>query len=116
MRTQIEGVTMNLTPNKKLNFDYGPGDMQAVYNRGPWKNWKEGIAWLEKKGEADNELTPGETIALVEDLRSVAQAKEPFTDDPVKAYRMAHKHRAQNNKKYAQEHQQVLEMAKRAGR
>ena len=73
---RIEGVKVQDSPHKKWQYDYGMGDMKALYRRGDWHNWQEEIRWLENHGEADNELTPGETIAMVEDLRSLNQREQ----------------------------------------
>lgn len=109
---RIEGVKIQPSPHKKYNFDYEPGDMRTVFRRGQWRNWNDAIKWLQENGERDNELTPGETIALVEDLRSLAEAKAPFTMDPGEAFKLAHKNRTQNNRRFAQEHEQAVMMAR----
>jgi len=109
---RIEGVKIQPSPHKKYNFDYEQGDMKTVFRRGQWRNWNDAIKWLQENGERDNELTPGETIALVEDLRSLAESKAPFTMDPMEAFKLAHKNRAQNNRRFAQEHEQALSMAR----
>jgi hypothetical protein len=110
--SRIQGVKVRMTPNKKWDFDYGLGDVQALYRRSEWHNWREAIKWLQEFGEQDNELTPGETVAMVEDLRSLAESRAPFVMNPEQAYKMAHKFRNQNNKRYTQEHEQAIQMAK----
>ena len=57
--SRIQGVKVRMTPNKKWDFDYGLGDVQALYRRSEWHNWREAIKWLQEFGEQDNELTPG---------------------------------------------------------
>lgn len=89
-----EGVRIQPSPHKKMVKDYTQSDMDVVYRRGDWHSWRDMIHWLETQGERDNELTPGEVIAMVEDLRQVERSGEQFTKDPHKAYEMAHKHRA----------------------
>jgi hypothetical protein len=103
----IEGVRIQMTANKKLDFDYDLGDVKALYRRGDWRNWQDEVRWLEQFGERDNELTPGQTVAMVEDLRSLQASKAPFTSDPNQAFQMAHRFRSENNRKYAQEHEQA---------
>lgn len=100
----IEGVRIRDTGHKRWQYDYEPGDLKAVYNRREWSSWDEMIHWLEQEGEADNELTPGETIALVEDLRSVRDMGAPFVMNPTEAFELVHKHRNENNRRFAQEH------------
>lgn len=109
----MEGVQIEATPNKKWQFDYEMGDVKAAYRRGDWRNWQDVISWLEKFGEADNELTPGETVALVEDLRSLRDSGAQFTRDPMQAFQMAHKFRSQNKTRYAQEHARFMPQARR---
>ncbi len=113
---QVEGVRIEETGHKKWNFDYGPGDVKALYKRGAWRSWQDEINWLQQYGERDNELTPGETVALVEDLRSLMQARAPFTSDPMQAYQMAHKYRMENNRKFAREHAEAVQQAREIAR
>ncbi|MGE5619170.1 MAG: hypothetical protein ACM3US_07920 [Sphingomonadaceae bacterium] len=91
---EIEGVRFRPSPTKKMDREYDLSDMRVVYRRGDWNSWAEMIHWLETEGERDNELTPGEVIAMVEDLRQVERDNTPFTKDPQKAYDLAHQHRA----------------------
>ncbi len=93
-------------------MDYQPSDMELVYRRGDWHSWQDEIKWLEQFGEHDRRLTPGETIAMVEDLRSLQQAGAPFTKDPDRAYQMAHRYRAENNQRYARQHEHEMEQAR----
>lgn len=109
----VEGVKIMDTGYKKWNFDYEQGDIKALYNRGSWRKWQDEIKWLEKNGERDNEFTPGETVAMVEDLRSLHEGKAPFESDPMNAYKLAHKYRSQNNRKFAREHREAVESSRR---
>ncbi len=109
---RIEGVKVRETGLKRWEFDYREGDMKALYNRGDWHNWQDEINWLQEFGERDNELTPGETVAMVEDLRSLAEAKAPFTTDPSQAYGMAHQFRGDNNRRFAGEHDRAIHEAR----
>lgn len=109
---RIQGVKVRETGNKQWQFDYQQGDMKALYNRGEWHSWRDEINWLQEHGERDNELTPGETVAMVEDLRSLAGAGAPFAMSADRAYEMAHRFRGENNRRFAQEHQQVIQEAR----
>ncbi|MHB0868616.1 MAG: hypothetical protein ACYC5J_04080 [Chloroflexota bacterium] len=82
----VEGVHVERTGSKKWEHAYDLSDMEAAYRRGHWNSWDDLIHWLETEGEKDNELTPGEVIAMVEDLRLVRDAGVPFTNDPRKAF------------------------------
>ena len=88
-----EGVKVNETGNKEWGKDYGKGDMEAVYRRGDWQSWDQIINWLEESGESDNELTPGEVVAMKEDISKLRQQGEDFIEDPDEAFAMAHKNR-----------------------
>ena len=79
----IEGVEIKKTGHKHLS------DMQVLYRLGSWHNWDEAIHWLETKGEQDNELTPGETVAMTEDLRKLKSKGAKFTSDAKKVCEMA---------------------------
>ncbi len=109
---RIQGVRVEPSPYKKFDFDYDQGDIKTLFRRGEWRNWQQGIKWLSENGERDNELTPGETIAMVEDLRSLADAGTPFTTDPTQAFKLAHKNRVQNNKRFVKEHNDAIMIAK----
>ncbi|MGE5620364.1 MAG: hypothetical protein ACM3US_14050 [Sphingomonadaceae bacterium] len=89
---EIEGVHIERTGHKKMEHAYDLSDMEVVYRRGDWHNWDEIIHWLETQGERDNELTPGEVIAMVEDLRMVRDSGAAFTKDPRKAYELVFEH------------------------
>ena len=91
---EIEGVRFKPSPHKDMERDYDVSDMEVVYRRGTWHGWSDMIHWLQTQGERDNELTPGEVIAMVEDLRKLEQSKTPFTNDPRRAYELAHARRA----------------------
>jgi len=112
----VEGVRIEETGNKKWSFDYGQGDVKALYKRGDWHNWQEEIGWLQQYGERDNELTPGETVAMCEDLRSLMKSGVTFTNDPGQAYKMAHKLRAENNRRHASEHAEAIREAQAIAR
>ncbi|MDI7276958.1 MAG: hypothetical protein QME94_13350 [Anaerolineae bacterium] len=112
----VQGVRIDETGNKKWDYDYGPSDVKSLYRRGAWRNWQEEINWLQQYGERDNKLTPGETVALVEDLRSLMQARAPFTSDPMQAFQMAHKYRMENNRKFAREHAEAVQQAREIAR
>jgi hypothetical protein len=88
-----EGVKVKATGNKDMEKDYGPGDFEVLYSRGEWRNWDEEIKWLEENGESDNELTPGETIAMKEDIMRLKENDEPFESDYQMAYEKAHRNR-----------------------
>lgn len=87
------GVAFKPSPNKKMTKDYTESDMKALFSRGQWHNWNEAIDWLKKSGERDNELTPGEVIAMVEDLEKLQKSGAAFTNDPAKAFELAHRGR-----------------------
>lgn len=89
---KTEGGKARKPGKKSWEHRYSLSDMEVVYRRGHWNSWDEIIGWLEAHGEADNELTPGETVAITEDLRSVRDAKVPFTTDPRKAYDLVFEH------------------------
>jgi hypothetical protein len=43
--------------------------------------------WIEREGEADNELTPGEVHHLGEDIKCLQDEGSGFVADPAEAYR-----------------------------
>ena len=95
---RIQGVNVDVTGQKKMERDYTQSDVQVVLRRGRWHDWGEMIHWLETEGEKDNELTPGETIAMTEDLRMVHDGGDQFTNDPQRVYQLMHQHRGPQRK------------------
>lgn len=81
------------TGHRQWTEDYGEGDVKAVLSRGDWRNWNEIIQWLDKKGEQDNELTPGEVIAMREDMQHLREQGASFTSDPSRVFQMMHRFR-----------------------
>lgn len=91
-KRKVEGVEVEVTGHKKWEHAYELSDMEVVYRRGQWHSWDDVIHWLETEGEKDNELTPGEVIAMTEDLRHVRDAGVPFTNEPREAFDLVFKH------------------------
>lgn len=92
----VQGVEVKKTGNKQWERDYGEGDIEVVLSRGDWQDWDDAINWLEENGEQDNELTPGEAVAMAEDLRDLRDQGEPYSNDPNEVYNKAHQYRAQH--------------------
>ena len=89
---KIEGVNVDVTGHKSMERKYSQSDVEVLFRRGHWKSWDETIQWLETQGERDNELTPGETIAMTEDLRQVRNSGEQFTNDPTRVHQLMRQH------------------------
>ncbi len=69
-------------------------DMEVLFRRvNNASSWDSLIEWFEEQGDRDNELTPGEVIAMKEDLGRLEQQGAQFTNDPKRASDMALKHR-----------------------
>jgi hypothetical protein len=85
---RISDVKVNVTPNKDYEQRYTKSDLEVVFRRGEWRSWNEVIDWLKEHGEADNELTPGEVIAMKRDLEQLKQQGKPFTADVDAIYQL----------------------------
>lgn len=92
----VKGVEVKKTGNKQWERDYGEGDIEVVLSRGDWQDWDDAINWLEENGEQDNELTPGEAVAMAEDLRDLRDQGEPYSSNSAEVYKKAHKFRSQH--------------------
>ncbi len=79
---------------RKMTKDYAQSDMEALWRRGEWHSYQDAIHWLETKGNDDNELTPGEVMAMEEDLKKLEQENKPFVNNPAEVFNMAHKGRS----------------------
>jgi hypothetical protein len=115
MENVFEGIQMDLTGTREVTFDYMTGDMEVAYRRTNPNSWQDIISWLEKQGTRDNELTPGEVVAMVEDLRTLEDKDIPFTDNPDKAFQEAHRYREENNKNFTKNHKEIHEASTKAG-
>ncbi len=89
---EVRGVRVRPTGYKSWERKYSLSDVEVLYRRGDWHNWRDMIHWLETQGERDNELTPGEVIAMTEDLRRLEDSGAEFTKDPRKAYEAMSSH------------------------
>ena len=85
---RISDVKVNMTPNKDIEQHYTKSDLEVVFRRGEWSSWNEVIDWLKEHGEADNELTPGEVIAMKRDLEQLKQQGKQFTADADAVYKL----------------------------
>jgi hypothetical protein len=72
---------------KKIYKQYDQSDVEAVYRRGDWHDWGAVRRWIEREGEGDNELTPGEVHHLGEDVKCLQDDGSPFIGGPAEAYR-----------------------------
>ncbi len=107
------GINLRLMPDEELQFDYTQSDVRAVYRRGLWHSWNDIVSWIERDGTRDNELTPGEAVALVEDARTLAQNNTRFTSDPRHAYQELHKQRDANAHKHVSLYRRIDQAANR---
>lgn len=80
------------TMGKKLYKQYDASDVEAVYRRGDWHDWGQVRRWIEREGEQDNELTPGEVHHLGEDIRCLQDDGVGFVPDPRQAYQVLTEH------------------------
>jgi hypothetical protein len=77
---------------KNLYKVYDESDVEVVYSRGDWQDWAQMRRWVEREGESDNELTPGEVHHLGEDLKCLQEEGVGFADDPHQAYGLMREH------------------------
>ncbi len=92
-KEKVSDVGVQRTGKKDWEADYRKSDMETVFRGGAWKSWDQMVDWLAQAGEADNELTPGEVLAMHGDLVRLRDCGVPFTSDSAKAYDLAHKYR-----------------------
>jgi hypothetical protein len=74
-------------PNRDWTKQYDESDLKHVLKASDAHNWNDAIKYLDRNGMNDNELTPGETIHMKEDLQQAVKSKASFTDDPKQAYK-----------------------------
>jgi hypothetical protein len=89
----VSGAVPGEDIGREWELDYRESHLAVLFRRGTWHSWDEAIAWLQTHGEADEDLTPGEMIAMKQDFQRLRDLGVPFTDDPAVAYQRAHHHR-----------------------
>lgn len=76
------GIDIKKTGQKDWSKGYHISDMETLFSRGDWASYDDVIKWLEDKGEQDNELTPGEVVAMKEDLENLKKKGVEFSKNP----------------------------------
>ena len=76
-----------------MKKDYTESDLKLVYEHSHPHNWDEAIDWIKNHADENKKITPGEAIAMDEDLQKLKDSGAQFTDDPHRAFEMAHKNR-----------------------
>ena len=76
-----------------LDSDYSPADLQVVYRRGHWKNWREIMRWIDERAARDPELPWERADAIRQDLQELEREGIPFTNDPQQVHDLTHKRR-----------------------
>ena len=110
----IQGVDVNVTGNKQWPENYEQSDVEQIYKDagvadGKVDSWKGLIQYVEKHGEGQWHITPGEAIAMKEDLEHVVKSGVAFTKNPDQAFKEMHKYRGQDRSqepKIAKQHHQ----------
>jgi hypothetical protein len=74
-------------PNRDWTKNYDESDVAHVLKASDAHNWNDAIKYLDRNGMNDNELTPGETIHMKEDLQKAVKGKAGFSGDPKQAYK-----------------------------
>ncbi|MGH2447886.1 MAG: hypothetical protein ACRDFS_04705 [Chloroflexota bacterium] len=99
---RIEGVEVNMTGDKNWTMDYRPSDLNQVIDDYIAKkhqkpsSWKDLIGFVENHGESEWHITPGEAVAIKEDLSEAKSHGDQFTDDRSKLFQEIHQYRSQN--------------------
>jgi hypothetical protein len=84
-------MTGNVAGGADMQYKYTSSDVDVLLHHSHCHNWDECISWLEKSGEKDRDLTPGESRHMAEDLRSLKQSSIPFNSNPKKVFDLMHK-------------------------
>lgn len=95
----IKNVKMNMTGDKNWTMDYKKSDVDQLIDdyigkHHDWpKSWRELMGFDEKHGEAEWHITPGEAVAMKEDMQEAISHNVPFTHDRQKLYHDMHQYR-----------------------
>lgn len=96
---QIEGVKVNVTGDKNWTMDYRESDVGQLfrdYSRRKGsapKNWQDLMQFDEAEGAGEWHITPGEAVALKQDMEEAMKHNAPFSDDPNKVFQEMHQYR-----------------------
>jgi RNA polymerase-interacting CarD/CdnL/TRCF family regulator len=81
-------MTMKLEDpqSNRMEKDYEESDVAHILRKYKFGNLQEMIQWLEREGDNDRRLAPGEVSRMIQDLQKVQQRKAEFSTDPHRLY------------------------------
>lgn len=82
-----------VNPTGDFTPGYKKSDMERIFHDSHPHSWQDLIGFIEKKGDSEWHITPGEAMSMKDDLTHLARNNVPFTSDPAKAFDEAHRFR-----------------------
>ena len=83
-------ITNQTSDEKSKKEGYTVSDVQQIYEEGHPKNWDDVVKFIEKKGDKQWHITPGEVKAMKDDFQKMSQSGGEFINDPKKAFDKVH--------------------------
>lgn len=95
---EIQGVDITNMGSKDWKPSYAESDVAELYKKAHPTSWQDLLNYVEKKGDATWHITPGQAIAIKEDLVQVIHHNLRFANNPQQAYKDLHQYRGQDRK------------------
>ncbi len=77
----------NQTSDEKQKESYRVSDVQQLFEQSHPQNWQDLLKFIEKSGDKQWHITPGEAKSLKDDVQKAIDQKKPFQNDPKKAFK-----------------------------
>lgn len=86
---KVDGVDV-VNQTGDFNRGYRQSDVEQIFRDAKVHSWKDLLSFVEKKGDSEWHITPGEAIAMKQDLQRLVQSNTPFESNPAKAFEVMH--------------------------
>lgn len=86
---KVDGVDV-VNQTGDFHRGYRESDVEQIFRDAKPHSWKDLLNFVEKKGDSEWHITPGEAIAMKQDLQRLVQSNAPFESNPAKAFEVMH--------------------------
>ncbi|HEX6799535.1 MAG TPA: hypothetical protein VF116_17645 [Ktedonobacterales bacterium] len=95
----IQGVDISNPESKGWKPGYEESDVRDLWRHANASSWPQLLRYVENKGDNTWHITPGEAIAMKEDIEATMKSGASFPNSPEQAYQEMHSHRGQDRGK-----------------
>lgn len=84
---KIDGVDISNPSSRRYGESYRESDIAEIYKDAHPTSWQDLLNYVEKKGDATWHITPGEAIAIKQDIQRVMKSgNKSFPNNPKQAF------------------------------